>query len=289
MKHCCYPSNQLLIILLITFLNAVPLSATIQEQDVLIFNGIRSHIDELPLSSLAKNEYTLPEPEIVTSGCWRGYVATWCIEENELRLCNFKDAGHKKLSIETVFNKSKPLKATWYSGLLTFRSNNNLFHALIRNGDLLSLSYFPPDKSAQAGIPVVIYKVDMQVIHEKLNSSSWIDGRFLLTPFTDELKKSGKKFSFRGYFGAFSSISLPSNDKTPEKPKKLHRIFMRPFCDEWCKVKFLAKPPEPGSSSIYDAFEFKGRYVKVDGHFLLHIESYKKVVGEAMLDTKFPF
>lgn len=104
--------------------------ATAQQPDVLIYKGKTYDLFANPLEGLYPNERKRPqffvEPRVLTTGNWRGYVATWTIENNFLYLvkikawtCNRNLTGCRKVEIRNVFGgryRNGKVRADWFSG-----------------------------------------------------------------------------------------------------------------------------------------------------------------------------
>lgn len=76
-----------LALVLLAFVLAGPLGATFQKPDLLEIDGKTYDIHTNPLASfLAANPGRLPEPQVMSTGLWRGYIATWTVEQNHLLL-----------------------------------------------------------------------------------------------------------------------------------------------------------------------------------------------------------
>lgn len=77
---------------LLTIVVALPLTAaaTGQQPDILIYKGKTYDLFANPLGSFYENEKDKPpfrvRPNVMSTGNWRGYVATWKIENGFLYL-----------------------------------------------------------------------------------------------------------------------------------------------------------------------------------------------------------
>ena len=114
---------------LITVLCVLPATAlaTAQEPDVLIYKGKTHALFANPLEDFYKDRKNRPlfvvEPNVISSGNWRGYVATWTIENNLLYLvkidawiCN-RDCT--RVDLRRLFGtryRNGKIKADWFSG-----------------------------------------------------------------------------------------------------------------------------------------------------------------------------
>lgn len=58
-------------------------------------------------------------PMIECSGCWRGYIGTWSIEDNKLYLIDIDtDNDGKKVGLEYLFSNQEKVFAEWFTGEL---------------------------------------------------------------------------------------------------------------------------------------------------------------------------
>ncbi len=100
------------------------LYATAQFGDRLIYKGQTYEIFTNPLESFFNNEHPRPENlfKYSCTACWRGYIATWKIEEGRLWLVKAIegscDINAAEIDLSGVFGKKLPVEATWYSGVL---------------------------------------------------------------------------------------------------------------------------------------------------------------------------
>jgi hypothetical protein len=115
MKHFAF-------LLLLTGL-AGPLGATAQAPDILEMNGQTYSIYTNPLTPfLLANPGRLPEPETISTGLWRGYIATWSVRENRLfvkdvRMPNAASEDDRSVMVP-LFGDGAPRVATWFTGHL---------------------------------------------------------------------------------------------------------------------------------------------------------------------------
>src|SRR5215470_17076950 len=113
--------------------------ATAQEGDVLLLDGKAYRIYTNPLDPyLQDHPKALPEATVVSTSLWRGYVATWQIEDGRLLLVDVRilksvrKPGEKDWSSElssvmsTMFPGQKKILASWFSG-----------HVIVPNGKLV--------------------------------------------------------------------------------------------------------------------------------------------------------
>jgi hypothetical protein len=107
--------------------------ATSQAPDVLIYNGKQYDLFANPLESFYENRNDRPNfnitPGSISSGNWRGYVATWKIDGGSLYLVEidswicaerFSD-DCRKANLRGLFGqkyRAGKVKADWFTGLL---------------------------------------------------------------------------------------------------------------------------------------------------------------------------
>jgi hypothetical protein len=127
------------------FLAAIPglAGATAQAPDQIVIDGRTERLHTNPLSSyLEENPKALPEPTFISSGNWRGYVATWEVRESSLILkkIEIEDsvAPDEEVNIRdvlpTVFLGKSEVLATWYSGALVIPKGERVHYVHLSYG-----------------------------------------------------------------------------------------------------------------------------------------------------------
>lgn len=122
---------QRLALVLLALALAGPLGATAQSPDLLEMDGKTYRISTNPLAPfLAANPGRLPKPEIISTGLWRGYIATWSVEGKRLLLKDVRmltkaytdtkaDESQRYRSVlEPMFGYPGPKPAKWFTGHL---------------------------------------------------------------------------------------------------------------------------------------------------------------------------
>jgi hypothetical protein len=107
------------------------LGATAQAPDILKIDGKTYFIHTNPLGPvLATNGDRLPKPAVISSGLWRGYIATWAVRERRLFLEDVRVPTEKYMdssapesaqfssALKDLFGDSAPRVATWFTGHL---------------------------------------------------------------------------------------------------------------------------------------------------------------------------
>ncbi len=120
---------------LLTIVVALPLTvgATGQEPDILIYKGKPYDLFANPLESFYKTEKDRPlfrvRPNVISTGNWRGYIATWKIENGFLYLVkldawicrDWNKSTCTKVNLKRLFGKryrNGRIQAKWFSGEL---------------------------------------------------------------------------------------------------------------------------------------------------------------------------
>ena len=108
-------------------------AATGQQPDILIYKGKTYDLFANPLDSFYKSEKDRPlfrlRPNVMSTGNWRGYVATWKIENDLLYLVkldawicsNWNENTCRKVNLQQLFGKryrNGKILADWYFGVL---------------------------------------------------------------------------------------------------------------------------------------------------------------------------
>jgi len=147
----------LILILILFACIATPVQATMQRPDIITHDGLvyklRPVSDKyLPLESLWSDHESRPNLSegpggVMSSACWRGYVAIWQVEDGILYFIGL-DAwqGDKKADLKILFPKrfkEGKVKADWFTGQLTLGEVTLKFN----NGELSSNKACNGDKN----------------------------------------------------------------------------------------------------------------------------------------------
>ncbi len=108
-------------------------AATAQQSDLIVMDGGTAQLHSNPLQSeIESGRVTIPEPTVLSSANWRGYVATWAVRGDRLILKGIriemsapKNSGKMSEIVEVldrVFPGQTEVVATWYTGLLVIPS-----------------------------------------------------------------------------------------------------------------------------------------------------------------------
>lgn len=112
-----------------------PAWATAQFPDYLIHDGETLPIFSNPLESYFDGEHPRPRDlfPYTCTACWRGYVATWKIENGDLYLVRLVkgDCSSKPEDIDAgrIFpGRNLPVKAAWFSGTIRVPQGKQLLY-----------------------------------------------------------------------------------------------------------------------------------------------------------------
>jgi hypothetical protein len=104
-----------------------PLPATEQFPDLFIYNNQILYIRDLPIDILSSylpievNNQILASQTGYSTGCYRGYVATWKLENDSLFLVKLENIKGKELALEKYFpgkNSPKGVFADWFNHII---------------------------------------------------------------------------------------------------------------------------------------------------------------------------
>jgi hypothetical protein len=105
-----------------------------QEPDIIFYEGQKRRLFSNPLedhySDGRKRPNFMVGPNTLTTGNWRGYVATWEVKNNTLYLKHIESwIGRRKVTLESLFGskiRSGRVEATWFSGELRIPDGKEL-------------------------------------------------------------------------------------------------------------------------------------------------------------------
>ncbi|MFV0536486.1 MAG: hypothetical protein ACK5M3_03845 [Dysgonomonas sp.] len=114
---------KIMYVLIFTFIGCLSTYATVQMSDKLIYNGREYRLDNFYLESFFE-KYPDKRPESRTTALWRGYVATFKIEDGHLFITNIEveaENENRRLAMKSIFSEifpdSKKVKVEWFSGI----------------------------------------------------------------------------------------------------------------------------------------------------------------------------
>lgn len=92
---------------------------TAQAREILIYKGKKYSMATEPLEPYIEENNIKFNPNAVCSGCWRGYIGTWSIENNRLYLIDIDtDDDVKKIGLDYLFPGQTNVFAEWFTGEL---------------------------------------------------------------------------------------------------------------------------------------------------------------------------
>ncbi|OAD21658.1 conserved hypothetical protein, secreted [Candidatus Thiomargarita nelsonii] len=123
--------------------------ATAQYPDILVYQGKNQPIFTNPLESYFDKQHPRPK-NVFKFSCtanWRGYVATWKIEENDLYLVKLVEGScgedAPEIPITTIFPEQQaPIKANWFSGTLRIPLGKRLQYVHMGYGSIYEKELF---------------------------------------------------------------------------------------------------------------------------------------------------
>ncbi len=137
--------------ILILFILIMPDLAltTAQHPDYLVYHGETFPMFSNPLESFFGEKNLRPNHlfPFHSTACWRGYIATWKIEDKQLYLVKLKDCSPPSeaqgIPLSGVFPGRKgPIKADWYSGTLRIPQGKQLLYVHMGYGSVYEKELF---------------------------------------------------------------------------------------------------------------------------------------------------
>jgi len=115
-------------ILIFMLMSTFQTFATTQEEDLLIVHGRRIYTHDMPDLKTAFPNFKIPEFVMISTGNYKGYVATWAVFDKELFLVGIYGQLKGKNSLihdKEVFDVPFPIKVVGWSG--TIKQSNKAF------------------------------------------------------------------------------------------------------------------------------------------------------------------
>lgn len=120
-------------------------SATAQASDKLIYKGETVYIFSNPLESFFDSSHRRPHLPPGSTACWRGYIATWKIENDCLYLVRMQDCTSEKeeIPLSMIFqDRPAPVRADWFSGTLRIPQGKMLRYVHMGYGSIFEREVF---------------------------------------------------------------------------------------------------------------------------------------------------
>jgi len=189
-----------ILLTVISFVLTVSTFATSQSPDKIIYKGQEYSLNTNPLESFFENNPNLrPKSDIMSTALWRGYIATFEIQDNQLFVKDIvvmnedTTTSTHKTTWRSVFNQvfpnQKQIRVDWLTGLL-----------VIPNGKLVNYVHMGYASTYENYILLEIDKGNL--IQEKnmksKESEKFKDKQFKAFQKTDEYKKLKEELKKNG-------------------------------------------------------------------------------------------
>jgi len=121
---------------------------TVQAKEKLIIDNKKYLMISEPLESYLQAMKEKVKFDLRTTGCWRGYVGTWKLENEKLYLIDLVGTKydselntHNEVGMEYLFPNQKSVFANWFSGQLEIPDGTILMEGTTYLGDFLFLKF----------------------------------------------------------------------------------------------------------------------------------------------------
>lgn len=169
---------------------------TAQISEILFYKGEEYQITSEPLTEFLKN--STKSFNWTHTGCWRGYIGTWKIQDNKLFLIKLEgNSEDGSADLEYLFPNQKEVFANWFSGELIVPQGEMIKyihrgHFSIYEKDIIFtflngiiIKQIIKDNQTEQVVEVSFNEVLDKNIKEKINNSSLIE---LIEMFNKALK-----------------------------------------------------------------------------------------------------
>lgn len=282
--------------LVLVLLLGPSLYATAQVPDVLIYKGSTVGIYSIPLEPYLKNN---PRPREFFAGStalWRGYRATWRIDDGKLRLIKTEVEDHSKedwawknVPLIKTFPELKgekgPIVADWYTGTLRLPQGKMLRYVHMGFGSLYERELLIRIEKGVVKKEVTLTRKDADPFRTYADlmwvnigdpiedKGGWIDARLLSTNVVDNQVKTKTSIKTRGIYsrGDAPHLWVPRTKNTQDVVIVLSGLTKK-------------NVPEWGSHT-----EFSGTLERAGKTLILHVETTRPLkVGESMHAESYP-
>lgn len=141
--------RQFLILIMVLLIANSKVFATAQFGDRLIYKGKTVSIFSNPLEAYFNVKHPRPDKlfRFSCTACWRGYIATWKIDDNYLYLIKLVegtcDTNAKEIQLSKIFPDGEgPIKATWFTGTLKIPLGKELVYVHMGYGSIYEKDLF---------------------------------------------------------------------------------------------------------------------------------------------------
>jgi len=251
--------------LLILSVNIIAFSTTLateQVPDLLIIGKDTFYLKSFPLENLRPNNKELKSPfnnAMVSTGCYRGYIATWQIIDGTLTLKEVREFDSSKKGLQGAkFNIIEDLKnngynlrtingfiiADWYSDILkryespSIHGTNDRFYLsnddFSENNDVKIELVFKNGKLIENNIiPIEVYKIGNYLCY--YYPQNWYEGFRGVTIYGVIRENNGKMVRLEILFISSNNDEIITQIKQG-KIIKLDNFWVNPrYCAENCK------------------------------------------------------
>ena len=173
------------LVVVVVLMTPYPASSTAQHPDRLVYKGETVPIFSNPLETFFDASHRRPYFPRGSTACWRGYIATWKIENEYMYLVRMQDCTQEKkeIPLATVFeDRPEPVKADWFSGTLRIPRGNMLRYVHMGYGSVYERDLFLTiEKGKLVGEQVVdntktrVPSEDERAIDELIKLGEWED------------------------------------------------------------------------------------------------------------------
>lgn len=279
------------LVVTLIFLPAI-LFGTAQIPDRIVIDGEEHALYAEPLESYPWKENERPKvfsEGSISSANWRGYVATWKIEDGSLMLTNIqkeywdgsegRETKYKDIPIERVFpSKQLPIDAKWFDGRIRIPKGEMVSYVHmgygsrfekeiiyeIENGRVMKrteITYDPTkDKyRSHSDMEWVALGADNEI--EEVDD--WIDGRLIPTSYFRPTIEAEGNVKTRGIFTTHESIYyiwIPETQMTEREYLPFHKA-----------------PDSISTVSKGSHIEIEGTFVKSEDGFDLHVSKFRNL------------
>ena len=102
---------------------------TAQRKDSIIYKEQEYGIATEPLLPfLEKNQHIKIKSNVLSTACWRGYIAHWLVENDKLFLIDLDDAGENRIGLDDLFPCQDKVFAEWFSGYIRITAGKRLLY-----------------------------------------------------------------------------------------------------------------------------------------------------------------
>ena len=121
---------------------------TAQASEILIIDNEEYYMFSEPLEPYLNARKEKVKFDFKTTGCWRGYIGTWKLENEKLYLIDLEGTkydkelkAHKEVGMEYLFPNQEAVFVNWFSGQLEIPDGEMLMESSTDFKDILFLKF----------------------------------------------------------------------------------------------------------------------------------------------------